>query len=74
MTEGNGYAHESQTEASEAEGTCTTINNIGSTMGVATRATELSCEVKTGQPAKDGVARRAEEEEAEENRREKRRI
>ena len=56
------------------EGTCTTINNIGSTKGVATRATELSCEVKTGKPAKDGMAQSAKEEEAEEQMREKRRI
>ena len=29
VTESDGYAHESQTEASEAEGTCTTINRSG---------------------------------------------
>ena len=52
----------------------TTSNNIGYTKGVATRATELCCEVKTGQTAKDGVAQREEEEEAEEHKREKRRI
>ena len=74
VTEGDGYAHESQTEALELEGACTTLNNIGSIIGIATRATELSCEVKTGKPAKDGMAQSAKEEEAEEQMREKRRI
>ena len=71
VTEGDGYAHDSQTEDSEAERTCTTFNNIGSTNGVATRATEMICEVKTGQPATDGAAQRAEEEEVKGNIREK---
>ena len=66
--------HESQTEALEVEGGCTTFNNIGSTNGVAIRATELIFEMKMGQPATDGAARRAEEEEFEENLRENRRI
>ena len=69
-----GDPHESQTEASEVEGGCTTFNNIGSTNGVAIRATELICKMNTGQPATGGAARRAEEEEFEENLREKRRI
>ena len=56
VTEGDGDPRESQPEASEAEGTCTTFNNIGSTNGVATRATELIWEVKTGQPATDSAA------------------
>ena len=74
VTEVEIYAHESQTEASEVEGTMTTSNNIGYTKGVATSATELSCEMKTGQPAKDGAVQREEEEEAEEQMREKRRM
>ena len=74
VTEGDGNSHESQTEAPEVEGTMTTINNIGYTKGAATRATELSCEVKTGQPAKDGAVQREEEEEAEEQKREKSRM
>ena len=68
-----GDPHESQTEALEVEGGCTTFNNIGSTNGVAIRATELIFEIKMGQPATDGAARREEEEEFEGNLRENRR-
>ena len=64
---------ESQTEASEVEGTMNRLINIGNTKGVATSATELSGNVKMGQAAKDSVIQREEEEEAEAQRMEKRR-
>ena len=50
------------------------LNNIVNTKGVATSATELSGKAKTGQPAKDDMVQREEEEEAEEQEMEKRRV
>ena len=70
----NGELSESQTEASEGEGGCKNLTNIGYTHGVVISATELLGETGTGQPATDGSAQRAEEDEVEETRREKRRI
>ena len=57
-TEGDCYAMESQTEASEVENTMTRLIHIGNTKGFTTSATELSGARKTGQAAKDAMTRR----------------
>ena len=69
-----GNRNENQTEASYIEGASTNIMNIGNETGGLISATDLQGKTKMGQPAKDGTAQRAGEEDEEEKKRELRRI